>query len=83
MNTVNIPFSHLANGVISAPVLCFKDITTAKQLRRRIEAGALSVGNKIHVVRAIGTRHRLDDDQLETRVSFTSRYGNTTQTWFI
>lgn len=83
MNTVNIPFNHVTSGVIAAPVLNFADITTAKQLRRRIEAGALSVGSKIHVVRAIGTRDRLDDDQVETRVTFTSRYGNTTQTWFI
>ena len=64
-------------------VIKLKDITTAEQLRARIEDGALSVGNKLSVVRKFGTESRVNDSQVEVKVTCTARFGNATKVWFI
>ena len=61
-----------------------KDITTVEQLRARIEDGALSVGNKISVVRKFATESRVNDSQVEGKVTYcTAMYGAAKKVWFI
>ena len=61
-----------------------KDITTAEQLRARIEDGALSVGNKLSLVRKFGTEARVHDSQVEVKVTYcTAMYGAVKKVWFI
>lgn len=65
-------------------VIKLKDITTAEQLRARIEDGALSVGNKLSVVRKFGTESRVNDSQVEVKVTYcTAMYGAAKKVWFI
>ena len=61
-----------------------KDIATVEQLRARIEDGTLSVGNKLSVVRKFATESRVNESQVEVKITYcTAMYGAVKKVWFI
>lgn len=64
-------------------IIKFNDIKTVEQLRARVSNGSLSVGNKMDVVRNFGTQERVNEEQIETLVTYTPQHGKTTKVWYI